>query len=428
MQLLESSRRIILVVFFIFAGEAHAQGRYLGAGSCASSNCHGSVKAQPGSTILRNEYITWYKEEAHSRAFERLKNNDSKRIAQLLGLGAPDQEQLCLECHATYVAPGSRGPKFRLQDGVSCESCHGPSEGWIKSHTSREATHGDNVSKGMFDIVSLKARATICLKCHFGTDDQTVNHRLIGAGHPRLTFELDFFSLLQPNHWQVDDDYVKRKSGYSSARAWLVGQVLRSSDMMDMLLSKKRSKNGAMPELTAYYCYSCHHNLTADQWKQRTYDGDPGELRLNLSSLIMVREALAALDPGLSEQFSTQMKQLHDAHRDGTAEPIITQLKSALDGPIYQKATSVGLEKDTLRSLLKKIAGYAANTSYLQFEVAEQAYMGMTALTDAYASKNAAYGKKLDAIYATVSSGKKEEDFQAAAFTEATKGFAAIIE
>ena len=50
-----------------------------------------------------------------------------------------------------------------------------------------------------------------CLSCHFGDETKFVTHRLMGAGHPRLSFELDTFTAIEPAHFDVDDDYRARK-------------------------------------------------------------------------------------------------------------------------------------------------------------------------------------------------------------------------
>ena len=48
---------------------------------------------------------------------------------------------------------------------------------------------------------------------------------IMGAGHPRLSFELDAFSTNQPAHYSVDDDYVRRKGHIEGFNLWLTGQL-----------------------------------------------------------------------------------------------------------------------------------------------------------------------------------------------------------
>ncbi|MCB0322769.1 MAG: hypothetical protein KDD69_04315 [Bdellovibrionales bacterium] len=404
---------------FVIPASTLAQNKVMGVATCASSNCHGSVSPRTATNVLQNEYTTWYKHEAHSQAFAVLSNSDSKKIAQHLGIGDPQSAELCLKCHATYVPNASlRGPKFRLKDGVGCESCHGAAEKYLQPHTARTSTHAANVKLGMIDLVSMEERAKVCLECHQGTDNQYVDHRLIGAGHPRLTYELDTYGVLQPNHWEIDKDYVARKAPYNSARAWMAGQVERSSEMLATLLSPKRGKFGAMPELSAFYCYNCHHSLKEDQWKSRSYGGHPGELHLNRSSLVMVAQGLEALDAGLAKEYQGVLAGLHKAYSSGQGEGSLRQLKSLLDGKISSLVNSASFKESVASQLLRQLAGYCSDTAFPPYEVAEQCAMGFSALSAAIDPSGKKFQSKIDAVYDTL---KDEEGFNPGAFTTAAK-------
>src|SRR5947209_14335013 len=109
-----------------------AEARYVGPGSCSATACHGSVQARRETKVLQNEYSTWVLQDKHARAWNVLNNPVSQRIAKILGptsLGAPDAAHApkCLPCHALYVPNDAKAREFDLNDGVSCESCHGPS-------------------------------------------------------------------------------------------------------------------------------------------------------------------------------------------------------------------------------------------------------------------------------------------------------------
>ena len=62
-------------------------------------------------------------------------------------------------------------------------------------------------------------------------------------------------------------------------------------------------------------CFSCHHSLTEDQWKQRTYSGVPGRVRLNLAPLIMLQETLGAIDESVASELRTQVTTLHSTYQ-----------------------------------------------------------------------------------------------------------------
>src|SRR5690606_37170209 len=161
------------------------------------------------SNVLQNEFVTWSRvDKHHTRAYAVLRNERSQRIARNLGLKEPAHEaRLCLDCHAHHPPPAQRGERFRVEDGVSCEGCHGPAEGWIKSHVAPGATHADNVARGLYPTDEPVAQAELCLSCHFGNRDKCVTHRMMGAGHPRMSFEPDTFAQTQPPHFVADADW-----------------------------------------------------------------------------------------------------------------------------------------------------------------------------------------------------------------------------
>ncbi len=389
----------------------------MGTGSCSSSNCHGSVAPVNGTNVLQNEYVTWQKHDHHARAFKVLGNEDSAKIVAHLGLKNAQSEPLCLKCHATYASEtAQRGEKFQLEDGVTCESCHGAASGWLESHTARGATHSDNVKNGMTDLSTVPRQVALCLTCHHGNDSKTVDHRLIGAGHPRLAFELDTFQSIMPRHWKVDEDYSSRKGGYRSADAWLEGQTMNAKESLEKLLSKKRAMNGVFPEFTSFNCYSCHHSLKQDQWKSRSY-ANVGEPTLNLASLIMVRESLKVLSPKTGAAIDARMASLHDAYRNGDAEQQLKDLQKLLaDGALTRP-----LSEQQSKQVFKQLASYAATTKFLPYETAEQIAMALSSLSADDPAESDAISADMEAIYAAL---KEEEDFAPEPFTQAVQRLA----
>lgn len=408
---------------------AHTTAKFMGTGSCSSSNCHGGVNPLSGSTVLQNEYHTWQKLDRHAQAYSVLLNDDSKKIANHLGIERPEAEPLCLKCHATYVpSVEQQGPKYQVEDGVSCESCHNPSEHWLKSHSTKGATHEENVKNGLAELVPLEKRATLCLSCHFGTEDKTVNHRLYGAGHPRLAFELDTFGVLQPKHWVIDEDYRTRKADYVPVAAWLVGQTTHAIATLEALESPTRSKHGLMPELSLFDCYSCHHSLTEDQWKQRDYSGKPGELTLNLPSLYILREALPALDSDLADELKDKLSELHNFSTSpstgGDIRSVTSPLKALLHEKILPLALAAQSDATYCKKLLKQLATFGAHSGALKYEVAEQVGMGMQALLASSPDLATKHKGHLDVVFAAL---KSSEAFNTASFTEGCKKLASSL-
>jgi hypothetical protein len=377
-----------------------AESKFMGAGSCSTSNCHGSSAPRKGSPVMLNEFVTWQKHDFHSKAWKVLTEADGQRIGKNLGLAHPENEKLCLDCHATEA--NLKDEKFSVQDGVSCESCHGAAEGWLSSHASSKSSHKDNVANGMFDLVDLEKRAKLCISCHIGNENKRVSHRLIGAGHPRLSFELDTFSILQPRHWDEDDDYKERKLDYNAVQAWLIGQAVVALDALDAMESPRRSKDGMWPELTLFNCYACHHSLTEDQWKKREYKSKPGELQLNVSSLLMVKAASETISPKAASAISEGVTALHQAYKSGNAGAVISKLRSAIKGNALPAFRSANLTEAQLRKVLKSVVHYAASVPVYQYEEAEQIAMGMSAVLAANRNISLDHRASVDAIYDTL--------------------------
>jgi hypothetical protein len=412
---------IALAIASASAEPTHTNSRFMGVGSCSASNCHGSVKPLSGSPVLQNEYYTWLKHDKHSRAYSVLRSEDGKRMASLLGIADATKDRLCLECHATYVPDeASRGEKFQIEDGVSCESCHGASERWLSTHTDSDATHKQNLANGLANIAPLPERATMCLSCHQGDKSKWVNHDLYGAGHPRLTFELDTFGALQPKHWVVDKDYVQRKEAYIPVRAWLIGQAAHAREALRVLRNPERTKKGEFPELSIFDCFSCHHSLTEKQWKHRTYGGKPGRLKLNLPSLVILQQAMTALDPSLASTLETQMKTIHDSYQEDGAPAALETLSRLVDGQVTDLSARVSADEATCTALLKSLVSFSTHSPSPTYEIAEQLTMGIQAVLASSPALGKRHQAALDKVFATLASSER---FDPAPFIGAMRAF-----
>ena len=225
-----------------------------GVPSCSTAGCHGDQVsgAGAGPVVGQNEYFKWRSPEqagAHSRAYEALLTPWGKRIAQNLGIGAAHQAQECLDCHADNIPEAQRAARFQLSDGVGCEACHGGAQNWLAFHRIG-AGHAENIAAGLYPTEEPKARGELCLGCHLGSNDknQFVSHRIMGAGHPRLRFELDLYTAIQQHH-TVDDDYRARKRAPSGAEVWAVGQAMALSRMLELIIDDEKGVDGVFPEL-----------------------------------------------------------------------------------------------------------------------------------------------------------------------------------
>ena len=329
-------------------------GTYMGVASCAGSTCHGRAEGN-GEVVRQDEIATWQEPSsstgAHSRAYAVLAGQRGRQIAASLGIGAATSAPQCLGCHATYVPGANKGSRFLLEDGVGCESCHGPSGGWLASHYAKPATHAANVRNGLIPLDLPQARAQNCLDCHYGAagSNQFVTHEMMAAGHPRVAFELDLFSALS-QHWDVDADYVARKGRPDSVRMWAVGQAEAVKRQTSLFTKPEFAQQGMFPEFYFYDCHSCHRTITDGPRRKLTFEtnsGRPipfGNPPFNDENIIMLNAVAKALAPGQAAAFEKASRDFHRAmgtgrgaaaKAAGTLSSRAGALSSALAGRSY---------------------------------------------------------------------------------------------
>ena len=235
-------------------------GKYVGPGSCSAVACHGGIQPHSTTKVLQNEYSTWVTQDKHARAYTALTGSLGRQMAAILKIGPADKAPKCLVCHAVSVDKPHRARDFDIAEGVTCESCHGPASQWLGPHIQPDAKHADMVRLGLIDNKSLATRASQCLTCHLGAKGMEVDHEMIAAGHPDLSFELDSFTAVEPPHW-----VEKSTDPLFGMRAWGVGQAVQMRE--GMLRVARRARAGPWPEFSEMDCITCHHSLTGASFR-----------------------------------------------------------------------------------------------------------------------------------------------------------------
>lgn len=411
----------------------HAKDKSVGVVNCANSLCHGSITEWKESNILQNEYVTWSRFDKHARAYDILLNDKSKSIAHKFGLAVPAHKaKICLDCHAHNVPTELRGERFKHSDGVSCEACHGPAERWISSHVEPGATHASNIENGLYPTSKPMQRAQLCLSCHFGNKDKFVSHRLMGAGHPRMSFELETFSTISPAHVRIDKDYEKRKQVWSAVKVWAIGQSLAVAETMDILRDPKRGRDGLFPELVLFDCHACHRPMSEQRWKPITaFGASPGTglARLNDSSLLMMRAIAKQMDAKLGARVTQQGAKLHravagqgDAMTEAAAmKKLSLEVAARVDAHTFSEASLRGI---TLSLIDDGLSGY-----YRDYAGAEQAVMAIASVVNFMHKRGMIKSAKpintsLNRLYAALAN---DEKYRPAEFQQRLREFKSVF-
>ncbi|NNC99237.1 MAG: hypothetical protein HKN85_03555 [Gammaproteobacteria bacterium] len=356
------------------AGEAI----HLGVASCASSTCHGSNVEFADSNILHNEFRVWNEQDPHARAFQTLLTPESQKIAGKLGLESAESADDCLHCHAANVPVALRGDAFQIDDGVGCEVCHGAAENYLDSHTT--ADHQANLRAGLYPTELPEERARLCVSCHVGSNqDRVINHRIMGAGHPRLSFELNTFTSIQPAHYQVDQDYIERKGQISDLQFWAIGQLVAAERILDNIEGFPYS--GLFPEFVHMDCLGCHQAMSKINWSRNPVNPlPPGALRYNNSHLMMSYQLALAIAPETAHEllenirlFSGTGSSLNNLDR---ILPELRQNLAKLKANLQQKpiVAAQGL------AILDALLDIGLVSSYRDYSAAEQSAMAINSV------------------------------------------------
>ena len=164
--MLKVFKRGILVVFslvvavsFAYAqeGEEEQEFAYVGVKKCMP--CHMNPKKGA-------QYKQWQSTN-HSKAYETLASEQSKKVAAEAGVeGNPQEAAECLTCHVTgYEAPDElKTATYDMTNGVGCELCHGPGSAYWKMPVMMGISKG-TMEASEYGLVTVPKEDN-CVRCH----------------------------------------------------------------------------------------------------------------------------------------------------------------------------------------------------------------------------------------------------------------------
>jgi len=381
-------------------------GKYVGPGSCAATSCHGSVKPVAGSRILQNEYSTWILQDKHSRAYQVLTQDVAERMARILKLGTKAEEApKCLVCHALYTTEQQRGRSFAINEGVSCENCHGPAQGWLGQHTAKDSPekHAKSLELHMTDTRNIIPRTEKCLECHLGTTQKFVDHEMIAAGHPDLFFELDSFSAIMPRHWKQPRESASGQpiedAAWVGVRDWSTGQAVQLRALMNRLVwrakNERYDKKDIWPEYSELSCFACHHSLgpAKDSWRQaHGYTGRrPGDPAFNGSRYAVFRLLAKQVDASGAEELdrhlTTVWSEMSKLNPDRNTVASAASAAAPFALRLAEKLSTMSFDQLMALKMMQRITDDAETIALDDERAAEQAAMALDSLYIAYSKQ-----------------------------------------
>lgn len=147
---------LLLVTFLFFKPEIFPQNNftYIGVDQCAM--CHKTEK--------QGSQLSIWKNSKHSKAYETLKTEKANQIAKEKGFTTPAVEtHECLKCHATgyNLDKSMLGNKFKIEDGVQCETCHGPGSAYKDMKVMKDRAL--SIKNG---LIVHDEKEKFCIDCH----------------------------------------------------------------------------------------------------------------------------------------------------------------------------------------------------------------------------------------------------------------------
>ncbi len=400
---------LIAIGFVTIAGQAAAQENptpildsytHEGVISCYGSTCH-SRQSATGNNVRQNEIITWQDQSdisgAHSRAYKVLLNQKSRIIARNLGIGPAHEAKECLACHSDYIPEEQRGERFDISEGVGCEACHGGSENWLTSHYAPGQTHEQNTTNGLYRTEDPVARAKLCLGCHLGSEapNQFITHRIMGAGHPRISFELDLFTNLQSHH-DEDTDYRTRKNAAGGVKTWAIGQAMALQRQLELFSDPVRGREGAFPELVFFDCHACHLTFSNDPDWRPTWRANPdralgpGVPVFNDANLIMLKAAVKTVAPEMEDELRQAGIRFHRSvsSAGGGSYQSATGNLLGMAKNLSERMAAEEFSKSETLSIMKTIVNDNVTNRYTDYSAAEQAIIAVDTFLEALLAEN----------------------------------------
>jgi hypothetical protein len=144
----------VILVGYSYGQDKKVANSFVGAETCGM--CHKTDK--------QGKQLDIWKNSKHSQAFKSLQTATADSIAKALGHKTTAvQTDACLKCHASgyNVEKALLGEKFKIEDGVQCETCHGAGSNYKSQKVMKNKQ--DAIANGL--VIPDKVEE-FCKSCH----------------------------------------------------------------------------------------------------------------------------------------------------------------------------------------------------------------------------------------------------------------------
>jgi excinuclease UvrABC ATPase subunit len=145
---------VSLLGFSLYNANYITESKYVGVKTCGM--CH--KKEDVG------QQLKIWQDSKHAQAYTTLQTEEADKLAKEKGYSTKAVETPeCLKCHVTgYDIDASMlGKKFKIEDGVQCETCHGPGSDYKSKKVMKDRKL--SIEKGLLVYDNPEE---LCIKCH----------------------------------------------------------------------------------------------------------------------------------------------------------------------------------------------------------------------------------------------------------------------